>query len=93
MLFRSPKSCNADICEQIVGNHLNSPSMLCILPLQDLLSIDEQIRVKDATSERINIPAISRHYWRYRMHITLEELLKNREFNSKITYLVAKSGR
>ena len=89
----APKSCNADICEQIVGNHLNSPSMLCILPLQDLLSIDEQIRVKDATSERINIPAISRHYWRYRMHITLEELLKNREFNSKITYLVAKSGR
>lgn len=72
------------VCEKIVDQHLASPSMLMILPLQDWLSIDGKLRRENPTDERINIPAIPRHYWRYRMHLTLEELLKANDFNKRI---------
>jgi 4-alpha-glucanotransferase len=57
------------------------------------LSIDERLRLPDQNAERINIPANPRHYWRYRMHITLEQLLKEDEFNNEIKTLITQSGR
>jgi len=36
-------------------------------------AMDDSIKRKDIESERINVPANSTHYWRYRMHITLEQ--------------------
>ena len=77
----------------IVSRHLTSPSMLCLLSLQDWLSIDERLRLPDQNAERINIPANPRHYWRYRMHITLEQLLKEDDFNNEIKTLITQSGR
>lgn len=76
------------ICERIIRLHLESPSMLCILPLQDWLSIDGVIRRRDPREELINIPANPRHYWRYRMHITLENLLAQTELNARIRTLI-----
>jgi 4-alpha-glucanotransferase len=70
-----------------------SPSALTILPLQDWLSMDERVRKADVDSERINIPAIANHYWRYRMHLTVEQLLKEEELNQKIKGMIAASGR
>ena len=67
--------------------------MLCLLSLQDWLSISERLRLPDQNAERINIPANPRHYWRYRMHITLEELLADNEFNDEVDDLIASSGR
>lgn len=67
--------------------------MLCILSIQDWMSIDERLRLADADAERINIPANPKHYWRYRMHVSIEQLMKNEEFNKNITELIAKSGR
>ncbi len=67
--------------------------MLCILSLQDWLAIDESIRLKDANAERINIPANPKHYWRYRMHLTIETLLAERDFNDQIKELVDEAGR
>ena len=67
--------------------------MLCLLSLQDWLSIDEKLRLPDANAERINIPANPRHYWRYRMHLTIEQLLKSDDFNETIKTLVKQSGR
>lgn len=67
--------------------------MLCILSLQDWLAIDESIRLKDANAERINIPANPKHYWRYRMHLTIETLLADRDFNDQIKELVDEAGR
>ncbi|MFI3282620.1 MAG: 4-alpha-glucanotransferase, partial [Rikenellaceae bacterium] len=81
------------ICEKIISQHLASPAMWTILPLQDWLSIDKSLRAEDRNSERINIPASSRHYWRYRMHISLEELLAAEVYNTKIATLVIESGR
>ena len=81
------------LAKDIVSRHLTSPSMLCLLSLQDWLSIDERLRLPDPNAERINIPANPRHYWRYRMHLTIEQLLAADEFNSEISTLIAQSGR
>lgn len=89
----APENCSTDICWQIVTNHLNSPAMLAILPLQDWLSIDGNLRRENAEEERINIPAIATHYWRYRMHISLEELMTASEFNNKLLTMIETSGR
>ena len=89
----APQDCNSELCSQIVTNHLNSPSMLAILPLQDWLSIDDKLKRENPEEERINIPAIAQHYWRYRMHLSLEELLDAEEYNAHVKEMVKSSGR
>lgn len=81
------------ICEKIVDQHLQSPAMLCILPLQDWLSIDSRIRRENPYKEQINEPAVCPHYWRYRMHLTIEDLMEEKLYNKRITELIANSGR
>jgi 4-alpha-glucanotransferase len=81
------------LAKDIVSRHLTSPSMLCLLSLQDWLSIDERLRLPDANAERINIPANPRHYWRYRMHLTIEQLLREDDYNNEIKTLINQSGR
>lgn len=81
------------LAKDIVSRHLTSPSMLCLLSLQDWMSIDEQLRLPDQNAERINIPANPRHYWRYRMHLTIEQLLAADDFNNEISTLITHSGR
>ncbi len=81
------------LATDIVRNHLNSPSMLCLLSLQDWLATDEQLRLPDADAERINVPSNPKHYWRYRMHMTIERLMGEQEFNNKIEALISNSGR
>ena len=90
----APFFCEPWVCERIVGQHLASPSMLCVLPLQDWLSIDGDVRYQgDPKDERINIPAIPNHYWRWRMHLTLEDLLARTSFNTRLRDLISSSGR
>lgn len=67
--------------------------MLCILGIQDWMSIDEQLRLEDPNAERINIPANPKHYWRYRMHINIEDLMKRTDFTSNVVDLVCSSYR
>jgi 4-alpha-glucanotransferase len=81
------------LAKDIVSRQLTSPSMLCLLSLQDWLSIDERLRLPDQNAERINIPANPRHYWRYRMHLTIEQLMKEDDFNETIKTLITQSGR
>ena len=81
------------LAKDIVSRQLTSPSMLCLLSLQDWLSIDEKLRLPDQNAERINIPANPRHYWRYRMHLTIEQLLDAAEFNDTVKTLIIQSGR
>ncbi len=80
----------AEDCAKVLAENLASPSMLAIFPLQDWMSIDGKLRKKDPSSERINIPAIADHYWRYRMHITIEELMKATSFNRKVKELASR---
>jgi len=72
---------------------LKSPSMLCILPLQDWLSTDGALRRQNPADEQINEPANPRHYWRYRMHLSVEELLNQDSFNSMIARKIQESDR
>ena len=81
------------LARQIVCQHLASPSMLCLLSLQDWLATDESLRHSDPNSERINIPANPRHYWRWRMHLNIEQLLQADNFNEEISTLIVQSGR
>lgn len=81
------------ICDKIVDLQLKSPSMLCILPLQDWLSTDGALRRQNPADEQINEPANPRHYWRYRMHLSVEELLNQDSFNSMIARKIQESDR
>ena len=89
----APQFCEPWICRQILEQHLWSPAMLTVLPLQDWLSMDGALRRENPHDERINVPANPRHYWRYRMHLSLEELASQQEFNETLTNMIAASGR
>lgn len=81
--------CSGEAAREIAERHMRSQSMLAILPLQDWLAIDENLRGADPEAERINVPADPDHYWRYRMHISLEELLAADGFNDAVRALTA----
>lgn len=81
------------LASDIISRHLTSPSMLCILSIQDWLATDETLRLPDADAERINIPANPKHYWRYRMHLNIEDLAADKRFVQNITEMISRSGR
>jgi 4-alpha-glucanotransferase len=81
------------VCEKILDLQVKSPSMLCILPLAVWLSMDGTLRRQNPADEIINVPANPRHYWRYRMHLTLDELCHAHDFNAHLKGLIANSGR
>ena len=96
MLYRgdqAPHPLPGWLASDIISRHLTSPSMLCILSIQDWLAIDERLRLPDANAERINIPANPKHYWRYRMHLNIEDLMVDKKFNESIIELITQSGR
>lgn len=91
MLYRggaAPHPLPGWLARDIIANQLTCPSMLCILSLQDWFALDEKLRLPDADAERTNIPANPRHYWRYRMHINIEDLIADKEYNDAIKELV-----
>jgi 4-alpha-glucanotransferase len=67
--------------------------MWAIFQLQDFMGIDESLRRSDPNEERINVPANPKHYWRYRMHINLEQLIEQEQFNQELFHLIQSSGR
>lgn len=81
------------LARDVVGSQLSAPSMLCILSIQDWMAVDEKLRLADADAERINIPSNPRHYWRYRMHVGIEDLMANQDFNANMREMIAESGR
>ena len=89
----APHPLSGTLAREIVARHLVSPSMLCLLSLQDWLAIDEHLRLPDQNAERINIPANPRHYWRYRMHLNIEQLMQADNLNHEIRLLIRQGGR
>jgi 4-alpha-glucanotransferase len=89
----APFFCEPWVNKSILIQHLYSPAILCIFQLQDILGMSETLRREDPHAERINIPAVPKHFWKYRMHINIEELLKQKEFNSELSKYVEDSGR
>jgi 4-alpha-glucanotransferase len=81
------------VCNEIITQHLFSPAMWVVFPIQDLLAIDEKLRWGDTHGERINEPANPRHYWKYRMHLSMEELMDANGFNKRLSSIIKDSGR
>ena len=89
----APVYCEAWINKAILLQHLYSPAMWAIFQLQDYLGVDESIRRDDPKEEQINVPANPKHYWRYRMHLTLEDLVNADHFNQEWYSAIKSSGR
>jgi 4-alpha-glucanotransferase len=89
----APQFCESWINRAIVLQHLYSPAMWSIFQLQDILGMSETLRRENPHEERINNPANPKNYWRYRMHISLEDLVKQKEFNEELGGYVVHSGR
>ena len=81
------------ICKEIIEQHLNSSSMLTILPIQDYIAMDGEFRWDATQREQINVPANSEHHWCYKMHQSLESLNERHNLNDMIRDMVEKSGR
>jgi 4-alpha-glucanotransferase len=89
----APSECEPRVNREIVRQHLDSPAMWSIFQLQDLLGMDAALRRRDVDAERINVPASVKHYWRYRLHLSLEALGRAENFNLLVKRLVRQSGR
>lgn len=89
----APFFCEPWIAKMVIRQHLESPAMWTVFLLQDLLSIDAGLRREDPHQERINIPADPHHFWNYRMHIPIEDLLKAEGFNRELKNMIIDSGR
>ena len=81
------------VCREIIMQHLYSPAMLTIFPLQDLLAMDGNIRWDKTEQERINLPSNPENKWCYRMNLTLDDLLKEDAFNEELFQLIKQSKR
>ena len=90
---RAPEHLPAHLAEEIIARHLYCPSMLCILSLQDWLAMDGELRSKHPREERINVPSDAYNHWKYRMHLTIDELLKADKYNNKVRTIITRSKR
>ena len=90
---RPPVALTTTLAEEIVSRHLYSPSMLCLLSLQDWLAVDAEMRNPDPRSERINIPGDCYNRWSYRMHVNIEQLIADEQLNKKLRTMVERSKR
>ncbi|MBK9570182.1 MAG: 4-alpha-glucanotransferase [Chitinophagaceae bacterium] len=89
----APQYCESWVSRAIILQHLYSPAMWSIFQLQDILGMSETLRRENPKEERINNPANPKNYWQYRMHISLEDLIKEKEFNDELKDYVIQSGR
>ena len=90
---RAPEQLPAHLAEEIIARHLYCPSMLCLLSLQDWLSMDGELRSKHPQDERINVPSDPYNRWQWRMHLTIEELLAASRYNNKVKTMITRSKR
>lgn len=88
-----PLELPGEAAARIIADHLDSPAMWAVFPLQDLLAIDENLRHPDPDAERINDPSVMPHYWRYRMHLDIAQLAAAEAFNTNLRERIAQSGR
>ena len=90
---KAPVEMSGVVAQAIVRHHLAAPSMLALFAWQDLLAMDERLRHPNPDEERVNVPSNRNHVWNYRMHITLEQMMKERGFNDALRSMIAESGR
>ena len=90
---RAPEHLPAHLAEEIIARHLYCPSMICLLSLQDWLSMVGELRSKQPRQERINVPSDPYNRWQWRMHLTIEQLLLAERYNNKVRTMITRSKR
>lgn len=90
---KAPEELDPYLAEIIMKQHLYNDAVLAIFPIQEFLATDKELTNPKIDNERINNPAVFPHYWRYRMHLNLEDLKQEKSFNEKIAGWVKDSGR
>ena len=90
---RAPEHLPAHLAEEIIARHLYCPSMMCMLSLQDWLAMDGELRSKHPREERINVPSDPYNRWKYRMHLSIDDLLKADRYNNKVRTMITRSKR
>ena len=88
-----PEVLTPGLASEIILRHLQSPSALCVLALQDWLAMAPRFCDSDADKEQINDPANSRHYWRYRMLFDIEKLKASPEIKQVFASVMNFSSR
>ena len=89
----APWDLTPDIAEMIMKQHLYNDAMLAIFPIQEFFVLENKLTNPNMDNERINQPDVFPHYWRYRMHLDLEELVKEKDFSAKIASWIVGSKR
>jgi 4-alpha-glucanotransferase len=89
----APEEATTAVVRSIILQHLSSPAMWTVFQLQDLFAMYNELRIDNPFAERINIPGDSKHYWRFRMHKNLEDIINDQSFNEDLKYCIISSGR
>ena len=89
----APAEMSGAVAAAILSGHLHSPSAFALFAWQDWLAMDERLRRDNPDDERINVPSNRAHMWNYRMHISIEQLMDERSFNSTVRTMIADAGR
>ena len=84
----APEHCTPEIAEAIIKQHIYSPAMWVILPLQDWFAVNGRVRLQDPNGERINVPDNPDNFWCYRMHLKLEDLIADKSFTQQMWDLI-----
>ncbi|MCF7791881.1 MAG: 4-alpha-glucanotransferase [Victivallales bacterium] len=89
----APPFCEPWICDEIIMQHLHSPCMWAVFPVQDLIATNTKIRRKFPDEEKINDPSNPDNRWEYRLHLPLEVLIEEEELNNHLRTMLVNSGR
>jgi 4-alpha-glucanotransferase len=88
-----PEACTPEVVRIIVQQHLSCPSVWTVFPMQDLMALSHAHNTRPPKDEIINDPTVTKHYWRYRMHVSVEDLAADAPWVQLIKGMLADSGR
>ncbi|GJP48467.1 hypothetical protein CLOM_g7745, partial [Closterium sp. NIES-68] len=89
----APDRCTPDVARAIIQQHCDAPSVWAIFPLQDLMALREEYLTRPANDETINDPTNPRHYWRFRVHVRMEDLVADAALITTLQHMLLASGR
>ena len=89
----APEGATTAVVKSILLQHLSSPAMWTVFQLQDIFAMYEHLRISCPYNERINIPGDANHYWRFRIHKNIEDLIGDESLNNDLNYCITSTGR
>ncbi|HPX46704.1 MAG TPA: 4-alpha-glucanotransferase [Treponemataceae bacterium] len=78
-------SFSVELAKRVLEKLSETSSALFVVPLQDFLYLDQTFYAENPDDERINVPgSVSTFNWTYRLPVTCEELIKNKNLIASI---------